>query len=47
MSGGPITRTISEILGERNRDEVISALRNYKKDQTRESLDAVMEACLH
>jgi putative serine/threonine protein kinase len=47
MSGGPIPRTISEILGERNREEVVSALRNYKKDQTRESLDRVMLACLH
>jgi len=47
MSGGPITRMISEVLGERNREEVISALRNYKKDQTRESLDRVMLTCLH
>jgi len=47
MSGGPIAKTISEILGERNREEVISALRNYKKDQTRESLDRVMLTCLH
>jgi len=47
MSGGPIARGISEVLGERNREEVISALRNYKKDQTRESLDRVMQACLH
>lgn len=47
MSGGPITRMISDILGERNREEVISALRNYKKDHTRENLDRVMQACLH
>ena len=47
MSGGPITRMISDILGERNREEVISALRNYKKDNTRENLDRVMQACLH
>ena len=47
MSGGPLTKMISEILGERNRDEVIEALRNYKKDQTRESLDSVILACLH
>jgi putative serine/threonine protein kinase len=47
MSGGPIARGISEVLGERNRDEVIEALRNYKKDQRRESLDRVMLACLH
>ena len=47
MSGGPIAKTISAILGERNRDEVISALRNYKKDQTRENLDKIMQVCLH
>ena len=47
MSGGPITKMISEVLGERNREEVISALRNYKKDHTRENLDRVMQACLH
>ena len=47
MSGGPLTKTISDALGERNRDEVIAALRNYKKEQTRESLDNVILACLH
>jgi putative serine/threonine protein kinase len=47
MSRGPIAKQISEILGERNRDEVISALRNYKKEQARENLDKVMQACLH
>ena len=47
MSGGPITKMISEVLGERNRDEVIEALRNYKKNQTRKSLDRVILACLH
>jgi predicted Ser/Thr protein kinase len=47
MSGGPVARGISEILGERNRDEVIAALRSYKQDQTHENLDEVMLACLH
>ena len=46
MSEGPVARMISEILGERNREEVISTLRSYKKDQTRETLDRVMLACL-
>lgn len=46
MSGGPPARMISEVLGERNREEVISALRSYKKDQTRETLDRVILACL-
>jgi putative serine/threonine protein kinase len=46
MSGGPVARMISEVLGERNREEVISALRSHKKDQTRETLDRVILACL-
>jgi putative serine/threonine protein kinase len=45
MSGGPIPRMISEVLGERNREIVIEALRHYKKDKTRESLDQLMQAC--
>lgn len=47
MSGGPIPRKIAEILGERNRDEVIKAVRNYKKKPTRESLDLLMQACFY
>jgi putative serine/threonine protein kinase len=47
MSGGPIPRRISEILGERKRDEIIKALRQYKKEQTRESLDQVIQACFY
>jgi len=47
MSGGHVAKGVSEVLGERNRVEVISALRSYKKDQTRESLDKVVQACLH
>jgi putative serine/threonine protein kinase len=47
MSEGSVARVVSEGLGERNREEVISALRSYKKDQTRETLDGVILACLH
>jgi predicted Ser/Thr protein kinase len=46
MSGGPIPRTISEIIGERNRDEVVEALRHYKKEKTHENLDQLLQACL-
>ena len=46
MSGGPIPKTISKVLGERNRDEVIEALRHYKKEKTRENIDLLMKACL-
>jgi putative serine/threonine protein kinase len=44
MSGGTVPRAISEVLGERNRDEIVQALRGYKKDPTRESLDRVVQA---
>ena len=47
MSGGPIPRRISEIVGERKRDEVIQALRSYKKDSTREDLDKLIQICLY
>ena len=47
MSGGPITQAISGVLGERNRDEVVEALRFYKKEKTRESLDKLMQACFY
>lgn len=47
MSGGLISRRISEILGQRNKDEIIKALRHYKTELTRESLDQVIEACFH
>ncbi len=46
MSGGPIPRTISEILGEWNCDTVIEALRHYKKEKSRENLDRLMQVCL-
>jgi putative serine/threonine protein kinase len=46
MSGGPIPRKLSEILGERNRDEVVEALRRYKKEKTRKNLDRLMQVCL-
>ncbi len=46
MSGGTIPRAISEILGERNRDQVIAALRQYKKESTREKLDMLLQVCL-
>jgi len=47
MSGGAIPRTISEVLGERDRDKVIEALRHYKNEKTRESLDLLMQACFY
>jgi putative serine/threonine protein kinase len=47
MSGGPIPRRIAEILGERNRGEVIKALRSYKEANIRENFDELLKACLY
>jgi putative serine/threonine protein kinase len=47
MSGGPISRIVSEVLGERNRDGVIEALRHYKKEKTRKSFDRLVQACFY
>jgi putative serine/threonine protein kinase len=47
MSLGPIPRRVAEILGERNRDRIILAVRNHKRDQTRESLDKLIQACFY
>ncbi len=45
MSGGPIPRAIAGILGERNRNDVIGALRCYKNDPSHDNLDRVERAC--
>jgi putative serine/threonine protein kinase len=47
MSGGHVPRIVAEVLGERNRETVIGALRNYKKEKTRESLDQLIQACFY
>jgi putative serine/threonine protein kinase len=45
-SGGAVARAVAEALGERNREEIIGALRRYKKDRTRENFNRVVQACL-
>ena len=47
MSGGPVTKSVADVLGKRNCEGMIKALRNYKKDKTRESLDELIKACLY
>lgn len=47
MSGGPISRTVTEVLGQRECGRVIDALRHYKNDKSRESLEELMQACLY
>jgi putative serine/threonine protein kinase len=45
-SGGGVSRAVAEVLVERKREEVISALRCYKNDRTRENFSRVVQVCL-
>ncbi len=45
-SGGAVARAVAEVLGERKREEIIYALRLYKKDRTRENFNSVVQSCL-
>jgi putative serine/threonine protein kinase len=44
-SCGAVTKAVAEVLGERNREEIIWALRLYKKDRTRENFGRVLQVC--
>lgn len=45
-SAGSVARTIAETLGERNKEEIVKALQQYKMCKTRESFNQVVRACL-
>jgi len=45
-SAGEAAKTIADVLGERNREEIVKALQRYKEQKTRESFDRVKQACL-
>ena len=45
-SGSGVAKAVAEALGERKREQIISALRTYKKDKTRENFDRVVQVCL-
>jgi putative serine/threonine protein kinase len=45
-SGSRVAKAVVEALGERNREEIISALRTYKKDKTRGNFERVVQVCL-
>jgi putative serine/threonine protein kinase len=46
MGCGTVAGAVAEALGERNRSEIIEALRCYKKERTRENFDRVKQVCL-
>jgi putative serine/threonine protein kinase len=45
-SHGTVAKAVAEVLGERNREEIIGTLRLYKKDRTRGNFDCVLQTCL-
>jgi putative serine/threonine protein kinase len=45
-SGNAVARAVAEVLGAVNREEIICALRLYKKERTRENFSRVVQACL-
>lgn len=46
-SGGPVSQKALNVLGNRERDGIVKALRHYKKEVTRESLDQLIQICLY
>jgi putative serine/threonine protein kinase len=45
-SAGEVARTVADVLGERDREEIVKALQLYKKCRSRESFDRVLQVCL-
>jgi putative serine/threonine protein kinase len=44
---GHVARVISELLGDRNADNIVDVLRLYKNAKTRENFDQVLQSCLY
>lgn len=45
-SSSEVSRRIAEILGRRDKEEIVKSLRNYKNSRTQDSFDNVVQACL-
>jgi putative serine/threonine protein kinase len=45
-SAGEVARTVAEVLGERDREEIVKALQQYKNFRSRESFDRILQVCL-
>lgn len=43
---GEVARTIAEILGERNKEEIVEALKSYRKGRSRANFEAILRTCL-
>ncbi|MCW4006118.1 MAG: serine/threonine protein kinase [Candidatus Bathyarchaeota archaeon] len=45
-SNGKVSCAIAEILGERNKEEIVAALQAYRKDPSRSNFDAILSVAL-
>ena len=45
-SAGEVARNVAALLGERNKEEIIAAMKNYRKEKTRLSFERVLQVCL-
>jgi putative serine/threonine protein kinase len=45
-STGEVARSVAEVIGERKREIIVSALQSFKKNRNRTSFDAVLSVCL-
>jgi putative serine/threonine protein kinase len=45
-SDGEVARNVAATLGERNKEEIVAAMKNYRKERTRGSFEQVLEVCL-
>jgi putative serine/threonine protein kinase len=45
-SDGEVARNVAAMLGERNKEKIVSAMKNYRRERTRGSFDRVLQICL-
>ena len=46
QSNSNVCKTISEVLGQRDRVKIVNALKSYKKERNRMRFEAILEVCL-
>ena len=45
-SAGEVARNVAALLGERSKEEIVGAMKNYRKEKTRQSFERVLQVCL-
>jgi putative serine/threonine protein kinase len=45
-SEGEVARNVAATIGERNKEKIVSAMKNYRKERTRGSFERVLQICL-